>query len=181
MPRLLRRLAQFLEAESAGKIRYRQRRPKSRDQQEKVVQPPDKRPPIVYKRDLGRSFLLDINPITEKGLYHVPKEPPPSLPSQQRVLGRSNGRRGMNELELDATASPYGKFLYFLCPYTHVFLVRMLSSPLRTCLFTRAVLPKGQHHLHLTSHHNSNVPYRHDDSLRWSPASYHQDSPPSPK
>lgn len=114
MPRLLRRLAHFLELESAGKIKYRQRRPKTYDKQKKVAGPVDKRPPIVYKKNQDRSFLLDVNPITEKGLYHVPKEPPPSLPSQQRVEGRSNGRRGMNEIELDATASPYGKFVLFL-------------------------------------------------------------------
>jgi len=119
MPRLLRRLAHFLELESVGKIKYRQRRPKTCDKPNKVAQPVDKRPPIVYKQDQTRSFLLDVNPITDEGLYNVPKELPPSLPSQQRVEGRSNGRRGMNEIELNATASPYGKYAQFYRYYTH--------------------------------------------------------------
>jgi hypothetical protein len=119
MPRLLPRLARFLELESTGKIKYRQRRTKTRENLKKVAQAVDKRPPIVYKQNQNRSFLLDVNPIIEKGLYHVPKEPRPSLPSEQRVEGRSNGRRGMNEIELDATASPYGKYALFFSSYTH--------------------------------------------------------------
>jgi len=108
MPRLLWRLAQYLEAESAGKIKFRQKRPAPREQQQEANEAREKRHPIVYKSTRTSSILLETNPIIEKDLYHVPKEPAPLLPFQQRIQGQSDRRRGMNEVELDAMASPYG-------------------------------------------------------------------------
>ncbi|KIM32153.1 hypothetical protein M408DRAFT_14640 [Serendipita vermifera MAFF 305830] len=126
MPRLLRRLARYLEAESSGKIKFRQRQPQGQETEKRPAQPLKKRLPITYRRDRDRSFLLDVNPLIEKELYEVPKERAPLLPSEQRMPRPADGRRAMNQVELDAAASPY---------------MRMLCSPLRTCLFTRAILP----------------------------------------
>lgn len=125
MPRLLRRLARYLEAESSGKIKFRQRQPQGQETEKRPAQPLKKRLPITYRRDRDRSFLLDVNPLIEKELYEVPKERAPLLPSEQRMPRPADGRRAMNQVELDAA------------PMT----VRMLCSPLRTCLFTRAILP----------------------------------------
>lgn len=109
MPRLLRRLARYFEAENTGQIKYRQRHSKPQEYQGNLTQPLEKRSPILYKRDNKHSFLLNVNPVIEKKLYEAPKQLAPLLPSQQRMPRPVDGRRAMNEVELDAAASPYSK------------------------------------------------------------------------
>ncbi|PVG00949.1 hypothetical protein CPB86DRAFT_812792 [Serendipita vermifera] len=126
MPRLLRRLAAFLEADAAGKIKYRQ----TRKREAKEHNLPDRKllgQPYIRARDRKRSLILDLNPIIDKSAFYTPRELPPVLPSPSRQKERVNGRRLMTPVEVEAMASPYA---------------RMLSSPLRTCLFTRAILPQ---------------------------------------
>jgi hypothetical protein len=107
MPRLIRRLAAFLEADAAGKIRYRQRKRKPLERDETRPLPIESIPRLARGRT--HSFLLDTNPIIDKKAYYIPKEPPPVLPSQKRTKKVVDGRRLMNAVEIDIMASPYGE------------------------------------------------------------------------
>lgn len=110
MPRLIRRLAAFLEADAAGKVIYRQRRPKVLEKPKSGKVPNPSGP--ILARGRTRSLLLDTNPIIDKEAYYVPKQPPPVLPSQKRQKQVVDGKRLMNELEIDTMASPYGELLF---------------------------------------------------------------------
>ncbi|KAG8833665.1 hypothetical protein FRC17_010269 [Serendipita sp. 399] len=123
MPRFIRRLAAFLKADAEGKIKYRQR--KRVIQPEK--QPPKERPPIVPNKNRTRSLLLDTNPIMNKEAFSIPREAPPAIVAQSRTEDSLQSKRLMSPIEMDVAASPYA---------------RMLSGPIRTCLLTRASLPK---------------------------------------
>ncbi|KAG8840855.1 hypothetical protein FRC20_005383 [Serendipita sp. 405] len=59
--------------------------------------------------------------------YSIPRKPPPAIVSQSRTDENLQGKRLMSPIEMDVAASPYA---------------RMLSGPIRTCLFTRAALPR---------------------------------------
>ncbi|CAG7853937.1 SubName: Full=Uncharacterized protein {ECO:0000313/EMBL:CCA67137.1} [Serendipita indica DSM 11827] len=122
MPRLLARLAVFLKADAAGKVKYRQR----------TVKPVRKpvvnktRPVVIPNLSRTQSFLLDPNPILNKDDFQTPETPPPLLPWPQSRKELPKNARLMSSIEVEAMASPYA---------------RMLSAPQRTCLFTRAILP----------------------------------------
>lgn len=107
MPRLIRRLAAFLEADAAGKIRYRQRKRKPLERGETTPLAAELNQRLARGRT--RSFLLDTNPIIDKKAYYIPKEPPPVLPSQKRTKELVDGRRLMNAIEIETMASPYGE------------------------------------------------------------------------
>jgi hypothetical protein len=143
MPRLLRRLAAFLEADAAGKVKYRQTKRSNPNERS----PPTEKvagQPSLLARDRKRSLIMDVNPIVDKDAFYISREPPPVLPSQSRQKERVNGRRLMTTVEVEAMASPYGKLTSLKFKGIELTITaRMLSSPLRTCLFTRAIIPQG--------------------------------------
>jgi hypothetical protein len=102
------------------------------------------------RRDKTRSLLLDpVNPIMHpKAFVHHKMEP--------------GTKSDVSEIESELNSNPYCELTPMLCvslnKFSYFYLVRMLSSPLRRCILTTAVVPSGPFNvLSSTSPYNSNT------------------------
>jgi hypothetical protein len=108
-------------------------------------------PPTFSSAGRRKSILLvDNNPILYASRYQRHKSLPPRvwLPKNAEKPGRYDKPRSMTEQERSWWASPYCMHIsrshFYELTNLHACLVRMLSSPLRSCSVTLRYLPTGE-------------------------------------
>ncbi|KZP24688.1 hypothetical protein FIBSPDRAFT_822040 [Athelia psychrophila] len=123
MPRILTSLQRQLEKVSSTSKR---RRTAVKSVQASLIRPALPAPSFSAAGRTQSILLDDVNPIINADVYTHHKAIPPAIQRQKRVIRGFDHPRVMTEHERGRWASPY---------------LRMLSSPLRTCIVTSRTLP----------------------------------------
>jgi len=146
MPRILPRLLVKIQQQRRGQPAYLPY-PQPPKRRKSLHNPPLSRPSF-RPEDHPRSILLTSrNPVINAKDYVRNKTLPPTLCRPATVDGQIDPPRQMTDAEFGWWANPYctSPIWSMDCncvPTIHA--VRMLASPLRTCVVTKQILPTGK-------------------------------------
>ena len=147
MPRLLPRLVREVEKHTHQPKNFPFCRP-IKNPTKSLYKPP-REAPSFHPSHHERSILLATpSPVCDTRAYVRHKRRPPNLVQYGCVDEESvDPPRQMSDREREWWANPYRVFGYLVWLFFDVYLsllVRMLSSPLRTCILTNRTLPSGK-------------------------------------
>lgn len=150
MPRILPRLAREVEKHTHKSENFPFCRPIKTPTKPSLYKPPGVAPSFHPSHHERSILLASPSPVCDTRAYVRHKRRPPNLvqhgsPDKESV----DPPRQMSDKEREWWANPYRVFLFYFYFFNVCLslLVRMLSSPLRTCVLTNRTLPSGKSHV----------------------------------